>query len=92
MREIEMKLAQKPLQKIEGETYSLLKTYMIKRRKQRFEYLSIIRYILRIIMLNSRLTNTKTYNLFSPITFAFFGLVENAIGLVRMFNINKRSI
>jgi len=37
MREIEMKLAQKPLQKIEGETYSLLKTYMIKRRKQRFE-------------------------------------------------------
>ena len=87
-----MKLAQKPLQKIEGETYSLLKTYMIKRRKQRFEKLSIIRYILRILMLTSRLTNTKTSNLFSPITFAFFGLVENAIGLVRMFNINKRSI
>lgn len=36
-------------------SYALLRTYVVKRSKQRFEKLSIVRYILRLIMLKTRL-------------------------------------
>jgi hypothetical protein len=47
-----------------------------------------VRYILRIIMLVSRLTFRGMPKI-DPITFAFIGLSENAIGLIRMFSIKK---
>ncbi len=62
---------------------------MIKRSKQRFEVFAIVRYILRFLMLCSRLPTSFKLG---PITFALFGLIENVIGMIRMFNIKKRII
>lgn len=62
---------------------------MIKRSKQRFEVFAIVRYILRFLMLLSRLPTSFKLG---SITFALFGLIENVIGMIRMFNIKKRII
>ena len=64
---------------------------MTKRSKQRFEILALVRYVLRFSMLLSRMTIIKFFKL-GPVTYALFGLLENCIGLLRMFNIRKRII
>lgn len=64
---------------------------MIKRSAQRFECLALVRYVLRICMLWSRNVGIGALTL-RPVTFALFGFLENALGLLRMFNIKKQSI
>jgi len=73
-------------------SYALLRTYVVKRSKQRFEKLSIVRYILRLIMLKTRLQGQSSYFTLSPVFTAIFGLIENTLGLVKLFNLKKRVI
>lgn len=72
-------------------THSVVRTYIIKRSKQRFERLGVLRYILRILMLLSRICTVKQLKL-DPITFGILGWLENIIGLLKMFNIRKQTI
>lgn len=64
---------------------------MIKRSKQRFEMMGIVRYLLRIFMLWSRIVSFNSMKL-GPITMALFGFLENAVGILRMFNSKKQTI
>ena len=71
------------------ETFDLLKNYLLKRHKQRFEKLGIVRYILRILMLFKRITGSNY--IMDQIVFALMGFFENLLGIVKLFN-NKNQM
>lgn len=53
--------------------------------------LAVVRYVLRLLMLNTRLSKFY-FTVLNPVTFAIFGMIENFIGIVRLFDNKKRLI
>lgn len=66
----------------EGEdSFELFKKYLKKRIRRRYEWLGILRYILRILMLFKRLLGADfPINL---MTFAWLGVIENGLGIAK---------
>ena len=73
-------------------THELIKKLLSRRAKQRYEKLGIVRYILRLLMLSTRLGFQPFEFLKNGVLFALFGYLENAIGLIRLFGRKKRMI
>jgi hypothetical protein len=72
----------------ENGSFDLIKRYMLKRSKQRFEYLTLIRNVLRLLMLNTRLSKFHITAL-NAVTFAVFGMIENFLGIMKLFDPKK---
>jgi len=75
----------------DDQTFDLLKRFLIKRSKQRQEAVTIVLHLIRIVMVSYRLTPVA---LIKPrgIVFAFLGLLEGVVGLVRLFNFKKQLV
>ena len=68
--------------------HELIKKLLAKRAKQRYEKLGVVRYILRLIMLFTRI-GLAPFLIIDEASFALLGYLENAIGLVKLFNLKK---
>jgi len=90
LQRIDAELQEDSLNLVQKENgmFDLIKRYMMKRSKQRFQYLTLIRNILRLLMLNTRLSKLHITAL-DPVCFAMFGIIENFLGIVKLFDPKK---
>lgn len=75
----------------ENGMFDLIKRYMMKRSKQRFQFWALIRNVLRLLMLNTRLSYFHITALGARI-FAIFGLIENFLGILKLFDPKKKMV
>lgn len=71
-------------------SYELITKLLAKRAKQRYDKLGTVRYILRLLMVCTRIGMKPFF--MSDIMFALFGYLENAIGMAKLFNLKKQMI
>ena len=75
----------------EDKSFDLINRFLLKRNKQRQEFVTLVLHITRMVMLFSRIFPSTPYAV-NGVTFALLGFFEAVIGIVRLFNFKKQLV